>query len=244
MLLPASTAPTRDTGPSISGSVWASTGATASPNGPKTSGHRDLNNPVLNRFDDPRAFMMGDLSFRSIDRTRLKPRAAYHNPDTVGEDTITLRTQKNGSNGEKRSYIRNELNTKLCYVRLTMEILARFIWLVGWNYTTLLAVYSAGPGIVQYITATDIELVMRTAASHVYNLSPCTCRKELQLWSAHSIRVGVCVILHAMGFTASQIQFILRWKSMAFLVYLRNLSILSTKQNTAIHDVSRMPNFL
>jgi hypothetical protein len=90
----------------------------------------------------------------------------------MGEVTITLRTQKNGSNGEERSYVRNELNTKLCYVRLTTEILARFIRLVGWNYTTPLAVHSAGPGIVQYITATDIELVMRTAASHVYNLDP------------------------------------------------------------------------
>jgi hypothetical protein len=115
----------------------------------------------------------------------------------------------------------------------------------SWVGTTPpLVVYSAGPGVVQYITATDIELVMRTTASRVYNLSPRTCRKQLQLWSAHSIRVGACVILHAMGFTASQIQFMLRWKSMAFLVYLRNLSILSTKQNTAIHDVSRMSNFL
>jgi hypothetical protein len=142
-------------------------------------GHRDLNNPVLNIFGDPRAFMLDDLFFRSLDQTRLEPRAAYHNPDTVGKVTITLRTQKNGSNGEKRSYVRNKLNTKLCYVRLTMEILARFIRLVGWNYTTPLDVYSAGPGIVQYITASDIELVMRTAASHVYNLSPRTCRKEL-----------------------------------------------------------------
>ena len=84
-----------------------------------------------------------------------------------------------------------------------MEILARFIRLVGWNYTTPLAVYSAGPGIVQYITATDIELVMRTAASHACNLSPRTCQKELYLWSAHSIRVGACVILHAI-FQASK----------------------------------------
>ena len=31
---------------------------------------------------------------------------------------------------------------------------------------------------------------------------------------------------------------------MAFLVYLRNLSFMASKQNKAIHDVSRMPNFL
>jgi hypothetical protein len=66
----------------------------------QNAGHRDLNNPVLNIFGDPRAFMLGDLFFRSLDRTRLEPRAVYHNLDTVGEVTITLWTQKNGYNGE------------------------------------------------------------------------------------------------------------------------------------------------
>ena len=162
----------------------------------------------------------------------------------MGEVTVTLRTQKNGSNDEKRSHVRNEHNPKSCYVRLTMEILARFTRLVGWNSTTPLAVYYAGSGIVQSITANDIELVVRAAAAHVYNISPQTCQKELQLWSAHSMWVGVCVILHARGSPASQIQFILRWKSMAFLVYLRNLFFMASTQNKAIHDVSRMPNLL
>ena len=83
--------------------------------------------------------MLGDLSFRSLDRVRLEPLAAYNDPDNMGKVTITLhtlRTQKNGSNGEKRSHVRNEHNTKLCNVRLTMEIYARFIRLVGWNYAT------------------------------------------------------------------------------------------------------------
>ena len=66
---------------------------------------------------------------------------------------------------------------------------------------------------------------MRDAAARVYNLNPRTRQKELQLQSAHLIRFGACVILYAMGFTASQIKFILRWKSMAFLVYLRNLAL-------------------
>jgi hypothetical protein len=85
---------------------------------------------------------------------------------------------------------------------------------------------------------------MRAAAAHIDNLSLQTCQKELQLWSAQSIRVGACEILHVMGFTASQIPFILRWKSMAFLVYLRNISFMAPKQSKAISDVSRMLNFL
>ena len=31
------------------------------------------------------------------------------------------------------------------------------------------------------ITANDMELVMRDAAAHIYNLNPRTCQKELQL---------------------------------------------------------------
>ena len=74
--------------------------------------------------------MLGGLSFRSLERAQLDPRAAYHDPVDVGEVTITLRTtQKNGSNSEKR--VRDEHNTKLCDVRLTIEILARFSVLVS-----------------------------------------------------------------------------------------------------------------
>jgi hypothetical protein len=76
---------------------------------------------------------------------------------------------------------------------------------VEWNYTTPLAVYSAESGIVQYITANAIELVMHDAAAQVDNLNPRTCQKELQFWLAHSIQVGACVNFHAMGFTTFQI---------------------------------------
>ena len=41
--------------------------------------------------------------------------------------------------------------------------------------------------------------------------------QQLHLWSAHSLRVGACVILHAAGFTEPQIQFLLRWCSTSFL---------------------------
>jgi hypothetical protein len=46
---------------------------------------------------------------------------------------------------------------------------------------------------------------MRHTAAHVYNLdAPARDKLVLQHWSAHSIRVGACVILHAMGCSESQ----------------------------------------
>jgi hypothetical protein len=77
-----------------------------------------------------------------------------------------------------------------------------------------------------------------------YKLDPTRDKKHLQKWSVHSIRVGACVILHGMGFTDTQIQFLLRWTSNAFYVYLRNIAGLAHKQNRALDDLSAMPNFI
>jgi hypothetical protein len=56
--------------------------------------------------------------------------------------------------------------------------------------------------------------------------------------------VGACVILHGMGFTDTQIQFLLRWQSNAFFAYLRNIAGLAHQQNRALDDLSTMPNFI
>jgi hypothetical protein len=47
-----------------------------------------------------------------------------------------------------------------------------------------------------------------------------------------------------MGFTDTQIQFLLRWTSNAFFVYLRNIAGLAHKQNRALDDLAIMPNFI
>jgi hypothetical protein len=85
---------------------------------------------------------------------------------------------------------------------------------------------------------------MRRAAIHVYKLDPVRDQAHINKWSAHSLRVGACVILHGMGFTDTQIQFLLRWRSNAFYVYLRNIAGLANKQNAAITDLSTMPHFI
>jgi hypothetical protein len=113
---------------------------------------------------------------------------------------ITFRTQKNGDNGETRVFTANTSNTRLCFVRLIFHIFRQFIRLVGWEYDTPLCIYRETTGAICLITATNIKSAMRAAAAAVYNLCPSKNRAELQRWSAHSLRVGACVILHAMGF--------------------------------------------
>jgi hypothetical protein len=85
---------------------------------------------------------------------------------------------------------------------------------------------------------------MQKTASEVYNLHPIKDKEALQRWGSHSLRVGACTILYAMGFTETQIQHLLRWRSTAFMAYLRNLGFLALKQSQAISDASKLPNFL
>ena len=147
-------------------------GATASKNGPKTSAIETstIRSSISLEIREPSCWAISLFVRKTkLDSTRTPSgvpasgqcgRSHYHTTDP--EERFQWRT---------RSHVRNEHNTKLCYVYLTMEILIHFIRLVGWNYTTPLAIYYAGSGIVQSITANNIELVMCAAAAHIYSLS-------------------------------------------------------------------------
>jgi hypothetical protein len=47
-----------------------------------------------------------------------------------------------------------------------------------------------------------------------------------------------------MGFSATLIKWLLRWRSDAFMTYLRNLAINARQQVMAMDRASAMPNFL
>jgi hypothetical protein len=85
---------------------------------------------------------------------------------------------------------------------------------------------------------------MRETACRLYQLDPFKDKAALQLWSAHSLRVGACVILHTMGFTESQIKWILRWRSNAFMVYLRNTAVLARQHVDVMDAAFAKPHFL
>jgi hypothetical protein len=125
------------------------------------------------------------------------------------------RTKNIGNNREKRTFVRNNNNPR-----------------------------QTESGDVKMITATEINAVMPSTAAAVYGLDPVKHAKDLQLWSSHSLRVGTCVVLHAHGFTGPQIQFLLRWKSDAFMANLRNLGFLATQQTVALSESCDMPNLL
>lgn len=194
------------------------------------------------------AFCLGDIGFESNTRARYSAVEAV-SPTCAGIQMtrcwITFRTQKNGKNGEKRLFTFNPRGGK-CFVSAMLPIVQRFIRICGaGDVTTPLALYKNGSGHQpRFITSVDIEKAMREVASRVYNLDPKKDKAALQLWSAHSLRVGACVILHAMGFTETQIKWLLRWSSDAFMVYLRNTAILADRHHQTLDKAAAMPHFI
>ena len=163
---------------------------------------------------------------------------------------VRFRTQKNGQHGEEKLFTRNPTPGGICFVSSAYRKLLRFRHLQAIDgrldpgHTPLSVYYEPSSLSVKLITATDIEKFMRRLAIEVYHLHPVKDASDVQRWSAHSLRVGACVALHAMGFSTLDIQWILRWRSMAFVMYLRNVAILATRQHQALDRAAAMPHFI
>ena len=189
--------------------------------------------PDKNHQGQTQAFTLEDFSFFAPGDVRVPLEHAIATPEIALSAVDTCwRTQKNKQNGEKKRFSANAI-TSNCYVSAARRICQRFVRLRGRNDTTTpLSIYIATDGKQRLVTAKDISQCMQYLAGAVYHV---TDPKELSRFSAHSLRVGACVILHAQGLTESQIQFILRWRSLAFMAYLRNLTALSDRQNLAFN---------
>ena len=159
---------------------------------------------------------------------------------------IRFRSQKNGDDGEEKLFTRNPNETGSCFVASMYRILSRFALLKCDPLVTPLGAYQLPNGLVQLITSDDIEWLMRDVAKQIYQLNPATKadKEALQRWSAHSLRVGATVLLHGLGFSPTDIKFLLRWRSEAFMLYLRNLAVLARRHNSAIDSASAMPHFV
>ena len=84
---------------------------------------------------------------------------------------------------------------------------------------------------------------MHSLAAEIYNFDPIVDKAELAQFTSHSLRIGACVILQAMGIKGHDIKKLLRWKSNAFMDYLLNLVILGERHNQAVADAADFPCF-
>jgi hypothetical protein len=222
-------------------SEWAQPGRHTNPAKPQQ-------NHLVNAPIRTRALVPDDFRILTITRHRASGMAILdHDLSQVAKMWVKWRTQKNGQHGEEKLFARNPKLGGFCFVSSVYRSLARFQRLsvldplLRPNFTPLSVYWSFTEARVKLVHADAIERYMRHLACTVYHLDPVRDAKDVQRWSSHSLRVGACVALHAMGFSALDIQWILRWRSQAFMVYLRNMAILAIRQYQALDRAAELP---
>jgi len=167
-----------------------------------------------------------------------------HDPSSIKGCWLKWCTQKNKSNSEECMFMQPPPGSKYNFCTSLFQIIKQFICLVGaTNFDVPLAVFRDDGRMVCPVNSTHVRSVMRHIAVVVYNYDPSKPADQtaLQKWSCHLLHVGACVILHSMGFTNTQIQWILHWKSLAFWAYLCNIAVLTDKYTAAFSMHSGMP---
>lgn len=161
------------------------------------------------------------------------------------------RWQKNGQHGETRLYtLSADPDSPHDMAAALYRSLQRFAALRDKDpsldpaHTPLFVYWDPLASRVALVTATEVETFMRALAAKCYQLDPVTDKAALQRWSSHSLRVGACVILHALGFPPQDIKWLLRWLSDAFMVYLRNTATLSNRHHDALDRAAAMPHLI
>jgi hypothetical protein len=183
---------------------------------------------------EPTAFLIDDLEFRKENGRHMSRSEALQHPRMVRQVLVRWRFQKNGTKGEKKTFVRiSSGDFSLCAVSAWLRIVRRWADL-GLGNKHPLAVFSddgLAAGNVQFIQSHHINETLQHAAKLVYNI---TDPAALARFTSHSIRVGACVALHAAGVQQQDIKFALRWKSDSFYNYLRNLPCQAARMASAV----------
>jgi hypothetical protein len=221
-------------------SEWCQDHGITDPRVPQRNHLKPPNNQTM-------AFCLGDVRVQSRMGKHFVGRDILKTPKSSVRNTwLQWKTQKNGQHGEEKLFTSSQDVRKVGLGERMYDTIEMFTQLQeidpNLDDTTPLSVYyDYDTKTVKLITSTDVEDYMRSLAVAAYNLCPVKDRKKLMKWSCHSLRVGACVLLHTMGYDATSIQWILRWRSQSFMMYLRNVAILADKHGKDFNKALGMP---
>ncbi len=177
------------------------------------------------------AFTRNDFGFLGDNERHLTPEEL--SLQIIRYLSIRWRKQKNGDNGQKVTFGDDLVSPDYSASRAGFRIYERSIRL-GKTPDEPMAVFRDSRGKVKFITDTMVNDLLRDAARAVLGLRRGD--PELKLWSTHSIRVTAANLLYRQQLSDQYIMTRLRWKSPAFLVYLRN-TIYSADSHSAALSV-------
>jgi hypothetical protein len=177
---------------------------------------------------DPIAFTIHDVAFFGLGRRQLQLSYALTHLTEIITATIRWRTQKNKRKGEKKTLVRAPSYPIMCAVSALTRITRRWLaFSLPDSYPLAVFTTTGLPtGPITFVCAKHITAAFRASAQRVYAI---TDLDALARWTSHSLRVGACVGLHAAGIEAESIQHALRWKSLAFKQYLRNIPAIANR---------------
>ena len=148
----------------------------------------------------------------------------------VSYSTVEWRFQKNNDNGEIVKYYANPLSTKWCPAYALWRIKHRAVKLKI-PMCEPIAKYKTSEGKVLFITDKHVKTILQQAAKEKMGI---TDPAILSKWTSHSQRVTAANELHRLGFNALFIKHRLRWKSDAFIKYLRHTIHVARKHTAAM----------
>ena len=112
---------------------------------------------------------------------------------------------------------------------------------MGYRTDIPVSVYRGPNGVLLNVIRSNINTTLQDTVCRHFKLDKTKNRPIVSRWSTHSIRVGACNILFGAGESDHVIQFRLRWKSMTFMNYFRNLGAISAAQNAAVQKAIEQP---
>jgi hypothetical protein len=144
-----------------------------------------------------------------------------YSADKLSGAVITVRFQKNGHHGEKVSQAANTTQPDFCCARAIQRIKqrAKRLGLQGHHPASAYRAFkkSVRPS---FFHASMITKLLRKMAEITYD---CDLKEAGLNYTGHSLRIGATVILYCGGARDTDIQHRLRWRSMTFLTYLRDV---------------------
>jgi hypothetical protein len=191
------------------------------------------NEHTYSRISDPlwdgpeaEALIMEDIVFLTASGKRVHVTTRKPLPPTepipkgIKYVEITIRKQKNNQNYQKLKYAISKKNKYLCAVRNALNIYTRGLRLDIKPHHPAAVYYDNKSQSIKLITKRATNNFLRRSARIVFGLK--STDPELKRWSTHSICLTAANLLHRVRFSDSYIQNRLRWRSNAFLEYLRN----------------------
>jgi hypothetical protein len=167
-------------------------------------GASEFSKVTKNFRGDPKAFCLGDVEFLGEGKRRLSTAFALSHRRQVRYVNITWRTQKNGQHGEIVMFSHSARCTDLDVVNSWLNIVARFLRLVGHRADLPLAIYrDPVRQSTLFITSTEIDALLQSLAVEAYPFNRSAHRDLIARFTSHSPRVGACVVLQALGWLPS-----------------------------------------